>query len=64
MTAATPRTVEQYLDLLRIELQGADPATMPVETQKDLTLYVNEAAAQRMGITLPADLVADAEVVG
>jgi uncharacterized membrane protein len=26
MTAATPRTVEQYLDLLRAELQGADPA--------------------------------------
>ena len=26
MTAATPRTVEQYLDLLRTELQGADPA--------------------------------------
>lgn len=26
MTAAMPRTVEQYLDLLRAELQGADPA--------------------------------------
>jgi uncharacterized membrane protein len=26
MTAATPRTVEQYLDLLRTELHGADPA--------------------------------------
>ena len=26
MTAAPPRTVEQYLDLLRAELQGADPA--------------------------------------
>jgi uncharacterized membrane protein len=26
MTAATPRTVEQYLDLLRNELAGADPA--------------------------------------
>ena len=26
MTAATPRTVEHYLDLLRAELQGADPA--------------------------------------
>jgi uncharacterized membrane protein len=26
MTAATPRTVEQYLDLLRAELQGADRA--------------------------------------
>lgn len=26
MTPATPRTVEQYLELLRAELQGADPA--------------------------------------
>mgnify|MGYP003378227007 CR=1 FL=1 len=26
MTAATPRTVEEYLDLLRAELQGADRA--------------------------------------
>ena len=26
MTAVTPRTVEQYLDLLRTELQGADRA--------------------------------------
>jgi len=26
MTAATPRTVEQYLDALRAALRGADPA--------------------------------------
>ena len=46
-------------------LQGeADPATMPVETLKDLSVYVNKAAAERMGITIPADLLDGAEVVG
>ena len=45
-------------------LAGANPATMPVESQKDLRLYVNKAAAQRMGVTIPADLLAQAEVVG
>lgn len=49
---------------VKILTQGAKPADLPVETQKDLTLYVNKAAAERMGVTLPADVLADAEVVG
>ena len=49
---------------VKILTQGADPATMPVETQEELTLVVNSAAAGRMGITLPADLLADATDVG
>ncbi len=42
----------------------AQPATMPVESQKDLKVYANEAAAARMGVTIPADLLAKAEKVG
>lgn len=34
-------------------LKGAKPADMPVQTQKDLELIVNPAAAARMGVTLP-----------
>ena len=37
---------------------------LPVETLKDLKVYVNKAAAERMGITVPADLLDGAEVVG
>ncbi len=49
---------------VKILTQGAKPATMPVESQKDLKTYVNKAAAARMGITIPDDLLKDAEVVG
>ncbi len=42
---------------IRILEDGADPATMPVETSKDLELTVNEGAAQRLGVTLPTELV-------
>lgn len=51
---------------IRILTQKADPATMPVETQKDLTRYVNKAAAERMGVTIPDSLLNDpaTEVVG
>ncbi len=49
---------------VRILTQQAKPATMPVEKQKDLKVYVNQAAAQRMGLTLPDALLEGAEVVG
>lgn len=49
---------------VRILTEGADPASMPVETQSELTLVVNQGAAERMGVTLPEDLLAEAEVVG
>lgn len=42
----------------------AKPATMAVETQKNLHLYVNEGAAVRMGVTIPADLADKADKVG
>lgn len=42
-------------------LQGADPASTPVEIQESLELVVNEEAAKRMGVTLPAELVAKAD---
>lgn len=45
---------------VRILKDGADPATMPVEAQKEYTTYVNTAAAQRMGVTIPPDLLAGA----
>ena len=44
--------------------EGADVSTMAVETQKDLAVYVNKAAAERMGVTIPEDVLAGAEVVG
>lgn len=46
---------------VRILTEGADPATMPVETQTNLDLYLNLGAAQRMGVTLPQDLVDQAK---
>lgn len=49
---------------IRILRDGADPATMPVETQSDLTVYVNEAAAEAMDVTIPDDLLDGAEKVG
>jgi putative ABC transport system substrate-binding protein len=49
---------------VRILTEGATPASMPVETQKELTLVVNKAAATRMGVELPADLLAEAQAVG
>jgi len=42
----------------------AKTESMPVETQKDLTLVVNKAAAERMGVTIPQDLLDKAEAVG
>ena len=48
---------------LRVLLDGADPATMPIETQSELLLFVNPAAAERMGVELPATLLEAADVV-
>ncbi len=44
-------------------LEGADPAAMPVETLKDLKLYVNEGAAEKMGVDLPQAVVERADKV-
>jgi len=44
-------------------LEGASTADMPVEVMEELDLYVNPGAAERMGITLPEDLIKDATKV-
>jgi len=48
---------------LRVLLDGEDPAQMPIETQSELLLFVNPAAAERMSLDLPADLLDRADVV-
>lgn len=45
---------------IRILFEGADPATTPVETQKVLDLAINEGAAKRMGLEIPAEVLARA----
>jgi len=34
-------------------LNGADPATMPIEFQETMTIYYNSKSAEKMGVTLP-----------
>ena len=46
---------------LRILRDGEDPATMPVETATEFTYVVNEAAAERQGVTIPEDILAEAD---
>lgn len=46
---------------LRILQDGADPATMPVETAAEFTYVVNEDAAERLGVVIPEDILAEAE---
>ncbi|MBC7183210.1 MAG: ABC transporter substrate-binding protein, partial [Marinobacter sp.] len=44
-------------------LEGKKPGEMPVETMEKLDLFVNPAAAERMGITLSDELISEAEQV-
>ncbi|MEL4504865.1 ABC transporter substrate-binding protein [Luteococcus sp. H138] len=48
---------------VKILKEGADPASMAVETQTDPKLMVNETTAKKIGITIPAELQGKAEVV-
>lgn len=41
----------------------ANPADMPVETQKDLKLIINKKSAERFGVTLPEELLSRADEV-
>ncbi|PCI30446.1 MAG: ABC transporter permease [SAR324 cluster bacterium] len=41
-------------------LEGANPATTPVETQKELQLHINQTYAAKMGVTIPKSLLAKA----
>jgi len=40
-----------------ILLQGANPATMPIQTAPANLLYLNPGAAERMGLTIPQSLI-------
>ncbi|GGD37718.1 hypothetical protein GCM10010915_18210 [Microbacterium faecale] len=42
---------------------GADPATMAVEVSNDIELIINPAAAERMGVELPASVTDRADTV-
>lgn len=44
-------------------LEGADPATMPIETLEDIQLVINTKAAERMGVEVPQDLLDQADQV-
>lgn len=44
-------------------LEGADPATTPVETPAELSYVVNPAAAERMGVEIPKEILDQATVV-
>lgn len=48
---------------LKILQDGADPATMPVETLEKIELIVNPSAAERMGVELPQSLLDQADKV-
>lgn len=50
---------------VRILTEGADPATMPVETLTEPELYVNPEAAESMGVEIPQSILDEADhVVG
>ena len=46
---------------LRILRDGEDPASMPVETATEFTYVVNEDAAERQGVTIPQEILDQAE---
>src|SRR5690606_40924916 len=46
---------------VRILTEDADPASMPVETQTELELYVNPSAAGAMGVELPQSMLDEAD---
>ncbi|MDY6050132.1 MAG: ABC transporter substrate-binding protein [Corynebacterium sp.] len=48
---------------VKILTEGADPATMAVESQKNPQLVINTAAAARMGVTVPQELLDQADQV-
>ncbi|MGO4102679.1 ABC transporter substrate-binding protein [Leifsonia sp. YAF41] len=48
---------------VRILKDGADPATMPVETLDKISLIINTGAAERMGVTIPAAVLDKADKV-
>lgn len=55
------RLGRQSGDMAARILKGAAPATMPVETLKELKLVVNAKAAEKMGVTLPEGVLKRAD---
>lgn len=49
---------------IRVLQDGEDTATMPVEFAKEFSYVVNEAAAERMGVTIPQEILDQASKVG
>ncbi|MFC5337426.1 ABC transporter substrate-binding protein [Leucobacter denitrificans] len=45
-------------------LEGADTASMPVEFANEFSYVVNEGAAERMGVTIPQEILDQASKVG
>ena len=41
----------------------AKPADMPIETARDLTLVVSKGNAERLGLTIPEEVLKDATLV-
>lgn len=54
------QTGEMAIEILE---NGGDPATMPVQTASEFTYVVNEAAAEAQGVTIPAEILSEAETV-
>ena len=48
---------------VRVLQDGADPAEMPIEQQSEFLLIVNPAAAERMGVEIPAEVLDRADTV-
>jgi putative ABC transport system substrate-binding protein len=44
-------------------LKGANPAELPLETPSRFVLAINLETAKQIGLTIPASLLAEADVV-
>jgi len=44
-------------------LNGSDPAKMPVESSKELKLYINQKSAEEIGLEIPAELLESADTI-
>jgi len=54
------QTGEMAVKVLKGE---AKPADMAIETQKDMQLYVNKSAAEKMGVEIPQNLLDEADEI-
>lgn len=54
------QTGEMAIEILE---NGGDPATMPVQTANEFTYVINEEAAEAQGITIPSEILSEAEAV-